>query len=255
MLAELCAPKVGVITQLGDAHLGGFGNRQGVAEAKAELLAALPASGHAVLADDSWLRALSSRCRGADHLDRHRAAMRPSRGECRVPAGPPGIPRRLRRRRQAPASGQPGSQRAAARQPVRFSIPGLGPPSHQRRAGLRGRGPHDGLRPGRNRRGPGQLPGRADALRSDRNPRRDDHQRHLQFEPHRDAGGPGTPARFRCRRPADRHLRRHGRVGHAIDRPALADGKRHRPRSAGPSWSSPAASSPGTSRPGPVRPA
>ena len=62
MLAELCAPKVGVITQLGDAHLSGFGNRQGVAEAKAELLAALPASGHAVLADDSWLRAVSSRC-------------------------------------------------------------------------------------------------------------------------------------------------------------------------------------------------
>jgi UDP-N-acetylmuramoyl-tripeptide--D-alanyl-D-alanine ligase len=62
MLAELCAPKVGVITQLGDAHLGGFGNRQGVAEAKAELLAALPSSGHAVLADDSWLRAVASRC-------------------------------------------------------------------------------------------------------------------------------------------------------------------------------------------------
>jgi UDP-N-acetylmuramoyl-tripeptide--D-alanyl-D-alanine ligase len=62
MLAELCAPKVGVVTQLGDAHLGGFGSRQGVAEAKAELLAALPASGHAVLADDSWLRAVSTRC-------------------------------------------------------------------------------------------------------------------------------------------------------------------------------------------------
>jgi UDP-N-acetylmuramoyl-tripeptide--D-alanyl-D-alanine ligase len=62
MLAELCAPKVGVITQLGDAHLGGFGSRQGVAEAKAELLAALPASGRAVLADDSWLRTLASRC-------------------------------------------------------------------------------------------------------------------------------------------------------------------------------------------------
>jgi len=61
MLAELCAPQVGVVTQLGDAHLGGFGSRQGVAEAKAELLAALPASGHAVLADDSWLRTLSSR--------------------------------------------------------------------------------------------------------------------------------------------------------------------------------------------------
>jgi UDP-N-acetylmuramoyl-tripeptide--D-alanyl-D-alanine ligase len=62
VLAELCAPKVGVITQIGDAHLGGFGNRQGVAEAKAELLSALPSSGHAVLADDSWLRGLSSRC-------------------------------------------------------------------------------------------------------------------------------------------------------------------------------------------------
>jgi UDP-N-acetylmuramoyl-tripeptide--D-alanyl-D-alanine ligase len=62
MLAELCAPKVGLITQLGDAHLSGFGNRQGVAEAKAELLAALPASGHAVLADDWWLRAMASRC-------------------------------------------------------------------------------------------------------------------------------------------------------------------------------------------------
>jgi UDP-N-acetylmuramoyl-tripeptide--D-alanyl-D-alanine ligase len=62
MLAELCSPKVGVITQIGEAHLDGFGSRQGVAEAKTELLAALPSSGHAVLADDSWLRALSSRC-------------------------------------------------------------------------------------------------------------------------------------------------------------------------------------------------
>ena len=52
LLAELCAPKVGVITQLGDAHLGGFGSRQGVAEAKTELLAALPDSGQAVLADE-----------------------------------------------------------------------------------------------------------------------------------------------------------------------------------------------------------
>jgi len=62
MLADLCAPKVGVITQLGDAHITEFSSRQGVAEAKAELLAALPSSGHAVLADDSWLRVLSSHC-------------------------------------------------------------------------------------------------------------------------------------------------------------------------------------------------
>ena len=184
MLAELCAPKVGVITQLGDAHLGGFGNRQGVAEAKAELLAALPASGHAVLADDSWLRALSSRCAapitwiGTGPQCDLRAVnieCRQGRLEFHVACGEGAGRRAIRQSRQ---------QEAGA---VFHS--GLGPPSCQRRAGRRGRGPHDGLRPGRNRRGPGQLPGRADALRSDRNPRRDDHQRYLQFEPHRHAGG------------------------------------------------------------------
>lgn len=61
-LAELCAPKVGVITQIGDAHLGGFGSRQAVAEAKAELLAALPPNGQAVLADDPWLHAVDYKC-------------------------------------------------------------------------------------------------------------------------------------------------------------------------------------------------
>lgn len=62
-LAELCAPKVGVITQVGDAHLGGFGNRRGIAEAKAELLAALPPDGRAVLGDDPWLRSVAKQCR------------------------------------------------------------------------------------------------------------------------------------------------------------------------------------------------
>ena len=95
-LADLSAPKVGVITQLGDAHLGGFGSRQGVAEAKTELLAALPASGHAVLADDSWLRALASRLRSADHLDRQRAAVRPPRGRRRDGKRPAGVSRPLR---------------------------------------------------------------------------------------------------------------------------------------------------------------
>jgi len=61
-LAELAAPKVGVITQLGDAHLGGFGGRRAVAEAKAELLVALPAEGRAVLGDDPWLRRLAADC-------------------------------------------------------------------------------------------------------------------------------------------------------------------------------------------------
>jgi UDP-N-acetylmuramoyl-tripeptide--D-alanyl-D-alanine ligase len=61
-LAELCAPKVAVITQLGDAHLGGFGSRQAVAESKAELLAALPSDGRALLSDDPWLRSLAEGC-------------------------------------------------------------------------------------------------------------------------------------------------------------------------------------------------
>lgn len=61
-LAKLSAPKVGVITQVGDAHLGGFGTRRGVAEAKAELLAALPPDGRAVLGDDPWLRVVAKGC-------------------------------------------------------------------------------------------------------------------------------------------------------------------------------------------------
>ena len=62
-LAALCEPKVGVITHVGDAHLGGFGSRQAVAEAKAELLAALPHDGRAILGDDPWLRTVAEGCR------------------------------------------------------------------------------------------------------------------------------------------------------------------------------------------------
>lgn len=61
-LAELAAPVVGVITGIGDAHLGGFGSRQRIAESKAELLAALPAVGRAVLGDDPWLRKAARDC-------------------------------------------------------------------------------------------------------------------------------------------------------------------------------------------------
>ncbi len=61
-LAGLCRPKVAVITQIGDAHLAGFGNRRNIARAKAELLAALPPDGHAVLGDDPWLRSAAAGC-------------------------------------------------------------------------------------------------------------------------------------------------------------------------------------------------
>jgi UDP-N-acetylmuramoyl-tripeptide--D-alanyl-D-alanine ligase len=60
MLAELCRPDIGVITCIGEAHVGSFGSRETLAMAKCELLDRLPADGIAVLAgDDPWLRRLA----------------------------------------------------------------------------------------------------------------------------------------------------------------------------------------------------
>ncbi len=59
-LARLCQPQIGVITCAGDAHLGGFGSRQAIVEAKAELLAAMTSGCCAVLpGDDARLRLLA----------------------------------------------------------------------------------------------------------------------------------------------------------------------------------------------------
>lgn len=51
-LARLCSPHVAVITQIAEAHLASFGSLAGVAQAKAEILAGLPASGLAVVNGD-----------------------------------------------------------------------------------------------------------------------------------------------------------------------------------------------------------
>lgn len=61
-MAELCAPKIGAITAIADAHLGTFGGKLQIAESKAELLGALPPEGHAVLGDDPWLRRMARWC-------------------------------------------------------------------------------------------------------------------------------------------------------------------------------------------------
>jgi len=54
-LTELTQPDVGVITQAGDAHLEGFGSREGVARAKGELFSGLHDGGIAVInADDAY---------------------------------------------------------------------------------------------------------------------------------------------------------------------------------------------------------
>lgn len=55
LLAQIAAPDIGVVTQAGDAHLEGFGSREGVARAKGELFAALGPRGVAVInADDVY---------------------------------------------------------------------------------------------------------------------------------------------------------------------------------------------------------
>jgi UDP-N-acetylmuramoyl-tripeptide--D-alanyl-D-alanine ligase len=64
-LAQLTPPRIAVVLNVGTAHIGEFGGREQIAEAKGELVEVLPAAaegGVAVLnADDPLVRAMSSR--------------------------------------------------------------------------------------------------------------------------------------------------------------------------------------------------
>ena len=64
-IAELCRtapPRVGVVLNVGSAHVGEFGGRAAIAAAKGELVEALPADGTAVLnADDPLVAAMAAR--------------------------------------------------------------------------------------------------------------------------------------------------------------------------------------------------
>ncbi|MFF9557995.1 UDP-N-acetylmuramoyl-tripeptide--D-alanyl-D-alanine ligase [Streptomyces albus] len=66
-LTELTPPRIGVVLNVGTAHLGEFGGREQIAQAKGELVENLPAAddgGVAVLnADDPYVRAMASRTR------------------------------------------------------------------------------------------------------------------------------------------------------------------------------------------------
>ncbi|WP_280364377.1 UDP-N-acetylmuramoyl-tripeptide--D-alanyl-D-alanine ligase [Nocardia wallacei] len=61
-LTETAPPTIGVVLNVGTAHLGEFGSREAIAQAKGELVEALPPSGVAVLnADDPNVAAMASR--------------------------------------------------------------------------------------------------------------------------------------------------------------------------------------------------
>ncbi|MGV9453842.1 UDP-N-acetylmuramoyl-tripeptide--D-alanyl-D-alanine ligase [Streptomyces sp. NPDC003635] len=61
-LAELTPPRIGLVLNVGSAHIGEFGGREQIAQAKGELVEALPEDGAAILnADDPLVRAMASR--------------------------------------------------------------------------------------------------------------------------------------------------------------------------------------------------
>ena len=61
-LTRIAPPRIGVVLNVGSAHLGEFGSREAIAQAKGELVEALPADGVAVLnADDALVAAMAQR--------------------------------------------------------------------------------------------------------------------------------------------------------------------------------------------------
>jgi UDP-N-acetylmuramoyl-tripeptide--D-alanyl-D-alanine ligase len=61
-LTGIARPRIGVVLNVGTAHLGEFGSREAIAAAKGELIEALPADGIAVLnIDDPLVAAMASR--------------------------------------------------------------------------------------------------------------------------------------------------------------------------------------------------
>ena len=63
-LTRMAPPQIGVVLNVGTAHMGEFGSQEAIGTAKAELVQALPATGFAVLnADDPIVSAMASQTR------------------------------------------------------------------------------------------------------------------------------------------------------------------------------------------------
>lgn len=63
-LARLAKPTIGLVTNVGQSHFEFLGSEQAIAEAKAELIAAIPAKGKVILnADDAWTAQLAESSR------------------------------------------------------------------------------------------------------------------------------------------------------------------------------------------------
>ena len=61
-LTEIAPPRIGIVLNVGSAHVGEFGSQAAIAEAKSELVQALPSDGVAILnADDPLVRAMAGR--------------------------------------------------------------------------------------------------------------------------------------------------------------------------------------------------
>lgn len=61
-LTEIAPPKIGAVLNVGTAHVGEFGSREGIAQGKGELVEALPEDGIAILnADDPLVAGMASR--------------------------------------------------------------------------------------------------------------------------------------------------------------------------------------------------
>jgi len=85
-IADLCAitpPDVGIVVNVGHAHLGEFGSVEAIAQTKGELVEALPASGWAVLNDED-LRVSAMAGRTPARIARFATTAPPEAGDLRV---------------------------------------------------------------------------------------------------------------------------------------------------------------------------